>query len=161
MLLIIIMNNNIFFKNNYTDKYNPDIHDKYNKLKSNRNIKLDICNNQKPYKPIIYDNQPKYIKSVDDLKIPIEKTDTSLLMNSYQLTLDNRLNEKKQIENNIKNNPDNKTFDYNKTESNILSNQYEELKNEFKVFSNNTNNNILDKQKINSLIEELNVLLKI
>ena len=153
------MNNNIFFKNTHLDKFNPDINDKYNKLRSNRRTTLPITQNQKPYKPIIYDNQPKNITSIEDLKIPIEKGDTSILMNSYQITLDERLLEKKKIENNIKQNPSNRIIN-SEVESIKNTNQYNQLKDDFKKFSDKSNNNILDKEKLNSLITELDILLQ-
>ena len=153
------MNNNVFFKNTYSNKFNPDISDKYNKLESNRRIKLPVTPNQKPYKPIIYDNQPINIKTVEDLKIPIEKGDTNVLMKSYQASLDVRLIEKKKIENNIKQNPANKI---NNTEVEKIknTNQFNQLKDDFKKFSGTSTNNIIDRDKLNSLITELDILLQ-
>jgi len=152
------MNNNVFFKNIHVDKFNPDISDKYSKLQSNRRITLAIGPNQKPYKPIIYDNQPVNVKTVDDLKLPVEKGDINVLMNSYQVSLDARLTEKKKIENNIKQNPANKVS-ITEVEKIKNTNQYNQLKDDFKKFST-TSNNILDKDKMNLLIQELDSLLQ-
>lgn len=153
------MNNNIFFKNTYSDKFNPDISDKYNKLESNRKIIMPIAGDQKPYKPIIYDNQPTNIKTVEDLKLPVEKGDINILMNTYQENLNIRLNEKKKIENNIKQNPINR-FSISEVEKIKNINNYNQLKDDFKNFSKTSNNNILDKDKLNSLINELDSLLQ-
>lgn len=153
------MNNNVFFKNTHSDKFNPDISDKYNKLQSNRRITLAVVPNQKPYKPIIYDNQPINIKTVEDLKIPIEKGDTKVLMNSYQASLDVRLLEKKKIESNIKQNPVNK-INVTEVEKIKNTNQYNQLKDDFKKFSTVSTNSIIDKDKLNTLLNELDTLLQ-
>lgn len=145
------MQNNVFLRNN--DKYNPDINDKLNKLKLNRNSNI-ILGEQKPYKPIIYDKQPVKIRTVKDMQIQIDKGDPKLINSTYEYLLNQREKEKTIIQQNIDNT---KKIINNQPvqQNNTSANSFIELKKSVPV---TTPKNILD-DELNNIINDVDKLI--
>lgn len=115
-----------------SDKFNPDVSDEYKRKEDFRDkIKDSYVYTNAVWKPVI-GSINKSIITQEDLKVPIEATNTEKIMSRYDLELEERSKEKDIVEQKIE--------EYNKTNKiekineqlpdtiTIINNTFEELK---------------------------------
>jgi hypothetical protein len=150
---------------NQNEKFNPDVANLYNKTNQTRNtIKYNFTN--EGYKTIINDNLPKIIKSKEDLKINYEK------ISSKDLPVINKKITELEYERQMEKEKLVKQIDHNKKLDELIKIKRRELTgdketyqaathSELKQFQINQNDKAKkEKEKFNSIVESLNIILK-
>ena len=157
------MNKNIFIKNKNSDisnKFNPDIIQKYSDLNQKRNNnKYEFLN--KPYKMIIKDKTITSIKNQQDLKIDLSENNININQNYDKIVGDRKyLDDTNKEIFNKKNYETNKSkFDFRNYQVNKMSNKsndFSNLKKSNKKFYNKQNDELLqEKSKYNDIMNNL------
>jgi hypothetical protein len=124
------MNNNDLInklKQKDSNKYNPDINVKYDRLLDTRNQR-EYKHTTTVWKPIIGSIDKSIIKQ-DDLRIPTTKPDISAIRSAYEKELTDRNIQQTTIENRLNSNSNSKLEDIKIDENQIkLDNNFDDLK---------------------------------